>query len=90
MANFLTKLFGNKSQRDLKVVRPFLEATLAVYPEIEKLATAKSGDVGLNPYYQTNYSYTWGSRAVTFGLTWRIGKMDLQSLAREGVSAPTL
>ena len=37
MANFLTKLFGNKSQRDLKVVRPFLEATLAVYPEIEKL-----------------------------------------------------
>ncbi len=38
MANFLTKLFGNKSQRDLKVVRPFLEATLAVYPEIEKLS----------------------------------------------------
>ena len=37
MANFLTKLFGNKSQRDLKVVRPFLDATLAVYPEIEKL-----------------------------------------------------
>ena len=37
MANFLTKLFGNKSQRDLKVVRPFLDATLAIYPEIEKL-----------------------------------------------------
>ena len=37
MANFLTKLFGNKSQRDLKVVRPFLDATLAIYPDIEKL-----------------------------------------------------
>ncbi len=37
MANFLTKLFGNKSQRDLKVVKPFLDATLAVYPTIEAL-----------------------------------------------------
>ena len=54
------------------------------------LATAKNGDVGLNPYYQSNYSYTWGSRAVTVGATWRIGKMELQSRAREGVQAPTL
>ncbi len=38
MANFLTKLFGNKSQRDLKVIRPFLDATLAVYPAIEALS----------------------------------------------------
>ena len=38
MANFLTKLFGNKSQRDLKVIKPFLEATLAVYPAIEALS----------------------------------------------------
>ena len=38
MANFLTKLFGNKSQRDLKVVKPFLDATLAVYPAIEALS----------------------------------------------------
>ncbi len=37
MANFLTKLFGNKSQRDLKVVKPFLDATLAVYPAIQAL-----------------------------------------------------
>ena len=38
MANFLTKLFGNKSQRDLKVIKPFLDATLAVYPAIEALS----------------------------------------------------
>ena len=37
MANILTKLFGNKSQRDLKVVKPFLDATLAVYPTIQAL-----------------------------------------------------
>ena len=38
MANFLSKLFGNKSQRDLKEVRPFLDATLAVYPTIKELS----------------------------------------------------
>ncbi|MBR1785397.1 MAG: preprotein translocase subunit SecA [Bacteroidales bacterium] len=37
MANILTKLFGNKSQRDLREVKPFLEATLAVYPKIQQL-----------------------------------------------------
>ena len=37
MANILTKLFGNKSQRDLKEVKPYLDATLAVYPTIAAL-----------------------------------------------------
>ena len=38
MANILTKLFGNKSQRDLKEIKPFLDATLAVYPAIQALS----------------------------------------------------
>ena len=38
MANFLTQIFGNKSQRDLKVIKPFLDATLAVYPTIQTLS----------------------------------------------------
>ena len=37
MANILTTLFGNKSQRDLKTVKPYLDATLAVYPTIAAL-----------------------------------------------------
>ncbi len=37
MANFLSKLFGSKSQRDLREVNPFLEATLKVYPSIKEL-----------------------------------------------------
>ncbi len=37
MANFLTKLFGDKSQRDLKMVKPYLDATLAAYPAIQAL-----------------------------------------------------
>lgn len=78
-------------QLDLGASADLLKGRLSLFLNWQDiLATAKSGDVGLNPYYQTNYSYTWGSRAVTFGLTWRIGKMELQNLAREGVSAPTL
>ena len=38
MANILTQIFGNKSQRDLKVIKPFLDATLAVYPTIQALS----------------------------------------------------
>ena len=78
-------------QLDLGISADLLKGRLSLFLNWQDiLATAKSGDVGLNPYYQTNYSYTWSSRAVTFGLTWRIGKMELQSRAREGVSAPAL
>ncbi|WP_373809960.1 preprotein translocase subunit SecA, partial [Porphyromonas loveana] len=35
---FMSKLFGNKSQRDLKEVKPFVEKIKAVYGEIEQLS----------------------------------------------------
>lgn len=35
---FLTKLFGNKAQRDLKEVMPVVNKINAVYPEIERLS----------------------------------------------------
>ncbi|MBQ1408299.1 MAG: preprotein translocase subunit SecA [Bacteroidales bacterium] len=38
MLDFLRKLFGSKSQRDLKEVQPFLDATLKVYPAIKELS----------------------------------------------------
>ncbi len=37
-ADFLTSLFGNKSQRDLKEINPYVERIKAIYPEIEKLS----------------------------------------------------
>ena len=37
MFEFLSKLFGNKAQRDLKEVQPFLDATLKAYPAIQAL-----------------------------------------------------
>ena len=35
--DFLTKLFGNKSQRDLKEITPYVDKIKAVYPSIEQL-----------------------------------------------------
>jgi preprotein translocase subunit SecA len=36
--DILTKLFGNKSQRDLKEINPFVDKIKATYSEIEKLS----------------------------------------------------
>ena len=38
---FLTKLFGNKSQRDLKEITPYVEKVKAVYPSIKELSNAE-------------------------------------------------
>ncbi|MDU1890759.1 MAG: preprotein translocase subunit SecA [Dysgonomonas sp.] len=37
-ADFLTSLFGNKSQRDLKEINPYVDRIKAVYPQIESLS----------------------------------------------------
>ena len=38
------------------------------------------------PQYQTTGSQRWNTRLVGFGLTWRIGKMELESKARQGAT----
>ena len=35
---FITKLFGNKSQRDLKEITPYVHKITAVYPSIQALS----------------------------------------------------
>ena len=35
--DILTKLFGNKSQRDLKEITPYVDRVKAAYPAIQKL-----------------------------------------------------
>ena len=37
-SNFLKKLFGNKSQRDMKEIQPYVDKINAIYPEIEGLS----------------------------------------------------
>jgi len=38
LADILKKIFGSKSDRDMKAVRPVLDKVLAVYPEIDALS----------------------------------------------------
>ena len=35
--NFLSSIFGNKASRDMKLIKPFVNQVLDVYPEIQKL-----------------------------------------------------
>ena len=35
--NFLSKLFGNKSTRDMKLIQPWVEKVKAAYPAIQAL-----------------------------------------------------
>ena len=41
--------------------------------------------VSTNPYAK-DYLYSYNSRFVSLGLTWRIGKMDLESKGRQGAA----
>ena len=36
--SILSKLFGSKSQRDLKEIMPFIEKIKAIYPQVEQLS----------------------------------------------------
>ncbi len=38
IADILKKIFGSKSDRDMKAIRPVLDQILAIYPEIDKLS----------------------------------------------------
>ena len=36
--DFISKIFGNKSQRDMKAIQPYLDSIKAVYPQIDALS----------------------------------------------------
>ena len=38
LASVIGKLFGSKSERDYKAVKPTLDKILAIYPEIDALS----------------------------------------------------
>jgi hypothetical protein len=47
---------------------------------------AEGGSNTTAPQYQTTGSQQFDSRFVSLGLTWRIGKMELESKARQGAT----
>ena len=57
---FLSSIFGNKSTRDMKEIKPWVEKIKAAYPEVEKLdndalraKTEELKNISMNRYRRT-------------------------------------
>ena len=60
---------------------------LSLYFQVNDLfQSSNMHTVSTNPYYAEDYHWSYNSRFVSLGLTWRIGKMDLESKGRQGAA----
>ncbi len=72
---------------DLGCSADFFERQLSVYFNVNDIfGMAEWGENTTAPAYQTTGSRKFDSRFVSVGLTWRIGKMELESKARQGAT----
>ena len=60
---------------------------LSLYFKVNDLFhSSNTHTVSTNPYYAEDYSWSYNSRFVSLGLTWRIGKLDLERKGRQGAA----
>ena len=72
---------------DLGCSADFFERQLSVFFNVNDIfGMAEWGENTTAPAYQTTGSSKFDSRFVSVGLTWRIGKMELESKARQGAT----
>ena len=72
---------------DFGVSSDFFDRRMSVYLNINDIfGMAQWGENTTAPQYQTTGSQRYDSRFVSLGLTWRIGKMELESKARQGAT----
>ena len=72
---------------DLGCSADFFERQLSVFFNVNDIfGMAEWGSNTTAPQYQTTGSQQFDSRFVSVGLTWRIGKMELESKARQGAT----
>lgn len=72
---------------DFGLSSDFFNRQLSVYLNVNDIfGMAEWGTNYDAPQYQTTGSQRFDSRFVSLGLTWRIGKMELESKARQGAS----
>ena len=65
----------------------FFDRKLSVYLNVSDIfGWSEWGSNTTAPQYQTTGSNRFNSRFVSLGLTWRIGKMELESKARQGAT----
>lgn len=75
---------------DLGCSADFFERQLSVFFNVNDIfGMAEWGENTTAPAYQTTGSQKFDSRFVSLGLTWRIGKMELESKARQGATDST-
>ena len=72
---------------DFGLSSDFFNRQLSVYFNVNDIfGMAEWGENTTAPQYQTTGSTRFDSRFVSLGLTWRIGKMELESKARQGAT----
>lgn len=72
---------------DFGLSSDFFNRQLSVYFNVNDIfGWSEWGDNTTAPQYRTTGSTKFDSRFVSLGLTWRIGKMELESKARQGGS----
>ena len=72
---------------DFGLSSDFFDRQLSVYLNVNDIfGMAEWGQNTTAPQYQTTGGQRFDSRFVSLGLTWRIGKMELESKARQGAS----
>lgn len=72
---------------DFGLSTDLLDRRLSLYFKVNDIfQTSNTHTVSTNPYYAEDYSWSYNSRFFSLGLTWRIGKMDLESKGRQGAA----
>ena len=72
---------------DVGVSSDFFDRKLSVNLNVRDIfGMAQWGDNTTAPNYQTTGSQRYDSRFVSLGITWRMGKMELESKARQGAT----
>lgn len=75
---------------DFGVSSDFFERKLSVFVNVNDIfGMAEWGENTTAPNYQTTGSQHYNSRFISLGLTWRIGKMELESKAKQGAADNT-
>ena len=83
----LYSLTNAQKRFDFGASSDFFDRKLSIYFNVNDICGwSEWGSNTTAPQYQTTGSNRFNSRFVSLGLTWRIGKMELESKARQGGS----
>ena len=83
----LYSLSNAQKSIDFGVSSDFFDRQLSLFLNVNDIfGWSEWGSNTTAPSYQTTGSTRFNSRFVSVGLTWRIGKMELESKARQGAT----